>query len=214
MVTPRAEFLQIPALKTITEAEIGDTLVREGQIFTYDVINLMSPIIAKNSLNASIAISQGQLVAKLSDSNWKYYEASSVVFKPSLVAARTMVGGIKVSHDSAHIELYAGSPYETHMKIELDSSPNMRYGSKMVFEQGGFLQELIYNGRSGDEVKFIYREFSDRTIRGAFTQEAVYDLNESSIIGFKRARIEIIEASNTKIKYRVLSRFGSDLRTE
>ena len=70
-----------------------------------------------------------------------------------------------------------------------------------------FVQELIYNGRAGNVVKFIYREFSDNMIRPAFTQEAQYDLASSSIVGFKDLRLEILDASNTEIRYRLLNNF-------
>ena len=43
--------------------------------------------------------------------------------------------------------------------------------------------------------------------RGAFTQEVQYDLNESNIIGFKGARLEVIEATNRNITYRLIENF-------
>ena len=67
--------------------------------------------------------------------------------------------------------------------------------------------ELIYNGRVGDAIKFIYREFNDGLARPSFTQEIQYDLSRSSIIGFKEARLEVIEATNTVIRYRVNNHF-------
>ena len=70
-----------------------------------------------------------------------------------------------------------------------------------------FQQELIYNGRVGDQLKFIYREFNAATARSAFTQNAQYDLKESNIIGFKNARLEILEANNRLIRYKVISNF-------
>ena len=45
-----------------------------------------------------------------------------------------------------------------------------------------FTQELIYNGRVGDDVKFVYREYSNDMARSAFSQQAQYDLNLSNII--------------------------------
>ena len=68
--------------------------------------------------------------------------------------------------------------------------------------------ELIYNGRIGDAIKFIYREFNDGLARPSFTQEIQYDLSRSSIIGFKEARLEVIKATNTEIEYRVKRHFN------
>ena len=70
-----------------------------------------------------------------------------------------------------------------------------------------FEQQLIYNGRVDNNLRFVYREFSNDMARSAFTQEVQYDLEESNIIGFKSVRLEVIEATNSKIKYRVLMPF-------
>jgi hypothetical protein len=66
---------------------------------------------------------------------------------------------------------------------------------------------LIYNGRAGDQVKMLYREFTDDLIRGDFSQEVQYDLREGAEIGFKGARIVIVEATNQKLRYHVARSF-------
>lgn len=74
-------------------------------------------------------------------------------------------------------------------------------------ESPSFKQELVYNGRVGDDLKIIYREYSNNMARGAFNQEAQYDLSKSDIIAFKGARLRIIDATNQSIEYEVLSHF-------
>ena len=71
-----------------------------------------------------------------------------------------------------------------------------------------FKQEFIYNGRVGNALKFIYREYVDDVARPAFTQDLQYDLAESKIIGFRGLRIEVVSATNTNIEYKVLSHFN------
>lgn len=71
-----------------------------------------------------------------------------------------------------------------------------------------FKQEIIYSGRIGNNLKFVYREYVNDMARSAFTQEMQYDLNESKIIGFKGVRIEVVNASNALIEYRVLNVFN------
>ena len=70
-----------------------------------------------------------------------------------------------------------------------------------------FRQEFIFNGKSGSNLKFIYREYINDMARPAFNQELQYDLNESKIVGFKGVRIEIINVTNTNIEYKILSSF-------
>ncbi|TDP57632.1 hypothetical protein [Flavobacterium dankookense] len=69
-------------------------------------------------------------------------------------------------------------------------------------------QELIYNGRVGTALKFIYREYTKDYIKPAFTQELQYDLAESRVIGFRGLRLEVINTTNTNIEYKVLSYFN------
>lgn len=72
-----------------------------------------------------------------------------------------------------------------------------------------FKKEFIYNGKVGNNVKFIYREFINDMARPAFNQDLQYDLAESNTIGFKGLRIEIIKATNTSIEYKILSDFAN-----
>lgn len=44
-------------------------------------------------------------------------------------------------------------------------------------------------------------------MRAPFTQDVQYDLSESSVLGFKQARIEVLDASNTALSYRVIKHF-------
>lgn len=75
----------------------------------------------------------------------------------------------------------------------------------MFLEKGSLKKELIYNGKSKDSIKLLYREFNDDMARPAFSQELSYDLAESKTIGFRRMKIEIIEATNSYIKFVVRS---------
>lgn len=70
-----------------------------------------------------------------------------------------------------------------------------------------FKQEFVYNGRIGNELKFIYREYKSNLARPAFTQELVYDLGISEEIGFRDLKLKIISASNLDIQYEVISNF-------
>ncbi|MCV5978658.1 hypothetical protein OFO29_40580, partial [Escherichia coli] len=57
------------------------------------------------------------------------------------------------------------------------------------------------------KINFSYREFSNDMARPAFNNEAEYDLSESNQIGYKGAVIDVLEADNTKITYRLIRNF-------
>lgn len=94
--------------------------------------------------------------------------------------------------------------YQAELRQDLG---NIRKVKKVVEHQENFTQEFIYNGRIGDYLKFIYREFSGSIARPAFTQEVQYDVSIQHIVGFKSLRLEVIEASNTEISYRLINNF-------
>jgi len=70
-----------------------------------------------------------------------------------------------------------------------------------------FQQTLIYSGRIGDKLNISYREFSNNTARPAFNNDVEYDFSTSNTIGYKGAKLEIINADNDSITYKLLSNF-------
>lgn len=84
------------------------------------------------------------------------------------------------------------------------AAPILRKADK-VYLTGSFRQELIYNGKSSSTIKMSYREFKDDFARPAFTQELSYDLAESKTVGFRGMNIEVVEATNSHIKYTIKS---------
>lgn len=65
-------------------------------------------------------------------------------------------------------------------------------------------RELIYLGGNSKSISILYREYSGDYIKPAFSQEYKYDISEDNTIGFKEARIEIINSNNTEITYKVI----------
>jgi hypothetical protein len=79
---------------------------------------------------------------------------------------------------------------------------------KPVLSQDSFQQTLIYSGRVGNKINIGYREFSNSVARPAFNNNVEYDLSESKTIAYKDARLEIIEATNQFITYKVIRNFN------
>ncbi|BCO30733.1 hypothetical protein TspCOW1_08360 [Thiohalobacter sp. COW1] len=115
---------------------------------------------------------------------------------------RTFVGDICSRNDGSYILVNSMASFPLKQDFQY-----LNKGEKAVQYQDNFIQELIYNGRVGNNLKFIYREFSNDTIRPAFSQDVQYDLNESNIIGFKGLRLKVINATNTEIEYILLNNF-------
>jgi len=102
-------------------------------------------------------------------------------------------------------EDYSG--YDDCFRMEPIPRPDFTISEKSESISNGyndFKRELAYNGKSGNTVFIIYREFSDNMARPAFTTEIKYDLSDTKIIGYKNARFEVIDATNMAIRYKVL----------
>lgn len=65
-------------------------------------------------------------------------------------------------------------------------------------------KELLYSGKSGSTIEVSYREFRGGFAAPAFFQNLKYDLTESNVIRFQRFRIEVVQADNQAIRYKIL----------
>ncbi|UTT86887.1 hypothetical protein LZI70_15815 [Vibrio pelagius] len=82
-----------------------------------------------------------------------------------------------------------------------------RIYDKTIYDSSALQQTLIYTGKIGDRIRFTYREFSGNTVRMPFTTDVEYDLNESNVISYQGATIEVLEANNRSITYKVINNF-------
>ena len=67
-----------------------------------------------------------------------------------------------------------------------------------------FKKELIYMGGSATSITLMYREFINDMARPAFSQELKYEIAQDPMIGYKEARFEILKATNSSIKFKIL----------
>jgi hypothetical protein len=75
-------------------------------------------------------------------------------------------------------------------------------------QEGAFRAEMLYSGLTGSTLRATYREFKDDFARPAFFQELQYELSESRTISYKSIRIEVLDATNMRLEYRVLDDGG------
>lgn len=80
---------------------------------------------------------------------------------------------------------------------------------KEVLESKPFTMEILYQGAGGGVLRLSYREYMENVARPAFQQDATFDLEkgEATRLLFKGAEIEVFEAGNRGIRYRILSPF-------
>tara|TARA_B100001093_G_C26773397_1_gene991201 strand:- start:627 stop:1304 length:678 start_codon:yes stop_codon:yes gene_type:complete len=83
-------------------------------------------------------------------------------------------------------------------------------GETFIYEPNSFQQSWEYAGRNDDILKFAYSEFTDNFSRQAFSREFQIDLSEGNIAAYKGAIVEIVDATNVQITYKVIRNFESE----
>jgi hypothetical protein len=127
----------------------------------------------------------------------------------STSAGRVRALGKPVHWDHCLFITPTGEPYgwaTCHLSgwsVEWNKKPGKIFRPAEAYEEGSLKQDLLYNGKSKDVIKLQYREYRDTFARPAFYQDLMYDLSESRIIGFRGMTVEVIEATNSIIKFLV-----------
>jgi hypothetical protein len=76
---------------------------------------------------------------------------------------------------------------------------------KKYYSDESFQEELIFTGRTDDIIHVSFREYKRDFARPAFFQELVYDLKKSDKIVFKQYKLQVLDATNELIKFKVLT---------
>lgn len=203
---PVVTKLDFPPVGQVMTQELGDTLVTKGQVRTYDGLIVSGPV-TFSGLCSEYLFPPQTFLARNEDANWVYYGAADGRVRDcaygDMPYAPYSSGVARSKKDPADIRQY----FKAGMALGAIQMPPYEARKVEVAVEDSFRQELIYNGRAGTIVKFLYREIAGGSLRGDFSQEVQYDLNEGNVVGFKGARIEVLEATNARLQYRVISTF-------
>lgn len=195
-ITPENITTYSPELNETNNSEIGITLVSKETGYKYNAIKISKGRKAKPGYIVS-DIKEGDVF--IHDTHTTKYNLYSNQTDKSYGIAIPKIGG--------HAIIYFNNGVGINF-IKIKDIIEYKETFAPVSKKEYFKQEFIYNGRVGNALKFIYREYIDDLARPAFTQDLQYDLSESKIIGFRGLRIEVVNATNTNIEYKVISHFS------
>lgn len=199
----RAELSEIsePALNSINTAYVGDTLLKQGRYSEHDAIYLsnMTEVSWYYDLHPGYYLKQGE------DDNSETYLPSNQPDGGHVVKAA-------LADDWLAIMVYKNKPTICVITVfnasVCNDNANFQRTKKPILTSNSFQQTLIYSGKVGNKINIGYRELSNNVARPAFNNDVEYDLDASNIIGYKGSKIEVIEANNEMIKYKVLKNFN------
>ena len=202
---PPITQISFPKIGAESSVNVGDTLVSQGSFSEHDAIQVHESI-GLGLLNA-YTITKGIFLKIGEQNDIEYYsinnnfDGGGVLEKSALADPTKAVQAYKNENRICGISVFNGYVCSSSGRYTRIKHP--------VASPNAFQQSIIYSGKVGNRIKFGYREFSGNTARPAFNNDVDYDLGESKIVGYKGARIEVIDATNESIRYKLLSNFNT-----
>ncbi|NOU01451.1 MAG: hypothetical protein HOO95_07760 [Gallionella sp.] len=203
--SPPVTQISFPKIGIESSAYVGDTLVSQGSIMEHDAILVESDV--DLGLLKPYTITKGTFLKFGESDNISYYsinnpfEGGGSLQKAALADPPKAIQAYKNENKICGISIFDAFVCSTNASYTFTKRP--------IASSNSFQQSLIYSGKVGNRIKFGYREFSGNTARPAFNNDVDYDLSESKIVGYKGARIEVVEATNESVRYRLLSNFNT-----
>lgn len=192
-VVPKTEQIDNPPVGVVSKAQIGDHLITKGVLVEQEVLNLKQPV---DGFYYDIHVGTYPKLGDLEGE--QFFSPVGVVRNPLADQFQSIsVKSEKPSQVCVVTVMTQRSCYDAVFDIKSVTSTH----------EANFQQTLIYSGRVGNKINVSYREFSGNTARPAFNNDVEYDLATSRRIGYKGAELEVIEADNTSITYKVISSF-------
>lgn len=198
----RADYVEVskPPLNSVSTAYVGDELLSQGKFYDYDalIVNNQTSISGYDvPVGHYLKLGEGDSTATYSPiaKSGGAVTVKSFFYDPP----GTLMTKKQSANELCVVSIYSALTCDTADFVEKRI---------MVFDDDSFQQTLIYSGKVGQKINIGYRERSSSQARPAFNNDVEYDLSESNVIGYKGAKLEIIEATNEYIRYRVISNFN------
>jgi len=199
------EIIEIsnPQLNSIATAYVGDKMLQQGKYSEQNAIYIRENV--KAGMLGGYTFTRGYYLEQSQNSKYEFYLPSGGKDSGQVIVELAYDPFKIIRLDKKNRKLCGISIYNLAVCTGKADYEKKKY---RVVNSDSFQQTLIYSGKMGDKINIGYREFSNDLARPAFNNDVEYDLSESKIIGYKGARIEVIEATNEHIKYKVLQNFN------
>ncbi len=199
--TPKVTEISDPPVGSVNTSYIGDAMLRQGSYTEYDGIVVTQP--AKVAI--AYTVLPGQYKKTGEDNKREYYIPSGGEKSGGIDKAWVADPWKSIMAEKSTNKLCVITVFNAYT-----CSDNMPFERKKInmASADSFQQTIMYSGKIGNKINLSYREFSNSIARPAFNNDVEYDLSESKVLGYKGARIEVIEATNQYIRYKVVSNFN------
>jgi hypothetical protein len=204
---PTSQEISEPPLNSINTISVGDIMLRQGEYTEHEAIVVSQKISA-----GGYTIQPGYYLKTGEDGSTEFFYPGGT--EPGKVDKMLLADNWSnvIVRNTSPPQICVLTVYNTAITT-CNSGDNLFQRRKVTsLSRDSFQQALIYSGKIGDKINIAYREFSNNTARPAFNNDVEYDLSESKVIGYKGAQIEVLEANNQYIKFRVMRNFNEAVR--
>ena len=207
-ILPQIEQIDRPARGAVADIELGEAAVATGRRRSLPGLALANELSwGDGVLRKRFTLAPGRLAARQSDARHIYYFSERMTARdPLLGTAPYASGGLCRAKDGTGP--VRGFITPGLCVLTWNATPQVRDIRIEEADEGARRRELIYHGRAEGRLRFLYRETSGDG--ASQTQTIDYDLGQSAVIGFRGARLEVLEADNTRLRYRLLAPFDTE----
>lgn len=198
---PRTVAISEPPLGVVSTIRIGDIMLKQGQYREHEALYLRSA----RKIGIAYTLQPGYYLKDGEDGASEFFsprdEEAGRIDK-IFIADRSKA----VMARNGRTELCIVSVYNN---FTCEPTGDVEWVKRPVLAQDAFQRTLIYNGKVGSRINVAYREFSNNLARPAFNNNVEYDLSESNRIAYQGAELEVLEATNQHIKFKLHHNFNS-----
>ena len=197
-----------PAVDTVSVVAPGEPLVRKYTMKTSEGIELKEDLRIEGVNNGNHCIYEvkaGNYYYVGDSVRGRIYSAENglrqTVMKTGL--DRTVDGGVYLSKlPGGDAGLFSGrSNIVEPMHRQVNAVPV----TITEVDPESVQRQIAYAGRSGNVIHLEYREFKEEAALPMVTQMLTFDVSEEKVVRYKEASFDILEATNTGLKYRVIT---------
>lgn len=214
------ETMYWPNKGEVTTVQLGETMVETYRINIRELVVLPKAVrqeaVYRQKTRMAFDLPAGEyLLVGKDQSGGRFYAAPP---KRAMVSWQERDGkfgdsdpvnaGIHVAKDGATTVYWQWDGYLPELAPER-IAPLIPARKEGPMREAKLRRQLVYTGTSAGTLSLAYREFSENIARPAFSQDLKYDL-KSPIVGYQKARFEIIKTDNTSITYRLIEHLPNE----
>jgi hypothetical protein len=193
--------ISIPKEGEVNTVSLGEDLLQQGQISVRDALHFETSV----NITRYFTASAGDYLKIGENNKGQYFNATST--NGSSIGRGAMADNAMALMVTKENKVCVITMQMAALVCDNSLVPVIQPAN--VVTTSNFQQSLIYNGRVGNKINIGYRETSGNLARPAFSNNVEYDLSASNIIAYKGARLEVLNATNQSITYRVIKNFNS-----